>query len=115
MSWASKKATTRIEDEAYYLMGIFRVNMPLLYGEGEKAFLRLQEEIMKESDDNSLFAWTTETVPITGLLARSPFSESGNIDHMRDESTSLPYSITNKGVQITLQHVRPSYVLLART
>ncbi|RYP71344.1 hypothetical protein DL769_004712 [Monosporascus sp. CRB-8-3] len=57
MSWASKRKTTRIEDVAYCLMGIFDVNMPLLYGEGQKAFIRLQEEIMKYSDDHSLFAW----------------------------------------------------------
>ena len=58
MSWAAKRQTTRIEDTAYSLMGLFGVNMPLLYGEGEKSFIRLQEEIMKSSDDQSLFAWT---------------------------------------------------------
>ncbi|KAF2264191.1 HET-domain-containing protein, partial [Lojkania enalia] len=57
MSWAANRVTTRTEDLAYCLMGIFDVNMPLLYGEGEKAFVRLQEEIMKDSDDQSLFAW----------------------------------------------------------
>ena len=56
MSWASQRATTRIEDTAYCLLGIFDVNMPMLYGEGEKAFLRLQEEIIKQSDDHSIFA-----------------------------------------------------------
>jgi hypothetical protein len=54
MSWAAKRQTTRTEDVAYCLMGIFDVNMPLLYGEGEKAFIRLQEEIIKENDDHSL-------------------------------------------------------------
>ncbi|KAF2252085.1 HET-domain-containing protein, partial [Trematosphaeria pertusa] len=57
MSWAAKRVTTRVEDIAYCLLGIFDVNMPLLYGEGEKAFVRLQEEIMKDSQDQSLFAW----------------------------------------------------------
>jgi hypothetical protein len=42
MSWASQRETTRTEDLAYCLLGIFGVNMPLLYGEGSKAFLRLQ-------------------------------------------------------------------------
>ena len=42
MSWASKRETTRTEDLAYCLLGIFGVNMPLLYGEGSNAFLRLQ-------------------------------------------------------------------------
>src|SRR5205809_4373832 len=47
MSWASQRVTSRIEDQAYCLVGLFNVNMPLLYGEGQKAFIRLQEEIMR--------------------------------------------------------------------
>jgi hypothetical protein len=57
MSWAARRKTTRIEDQAYCLMGIFDINMPLLYGEGEKAFLRLEYEILRTSDDESIFAW----------------------------------------------------------
>lgn len=57
MSWASNRSTTRVEDEAYCIMGLFNVNMPTIYGEGRQAFLRLQQEIMKQSFDTSLFAW----------------------------------------------------------
>ncbi|KAF2673052.1 HET-domain-containing protein, partial [Microthyrium microscopicum] len=57
MSWASGRQSTRDEDNAYSLLGLFDVQMPLLYGEGTKAFIRLQEEIMKSSDDQSIFAW----------------------------------------------------------
>jgi hypothetical protein len=57
MSWAANRETSRIEDEAYCLFGLFDINMPLLYGEGEKAFVRLQEEIMKTSADHSILAW----------------------------------------------------------
>jgi hypothetical protein len=57
MSWASNRTTTRKEDMAYCLLGLFDINMPLLYGEGEKAFLRLQEHIAASSTDHSLFAW----------------------------------------------------------
>ncbi|PWY93711.1 hypothetical protein BO94DRAFT_422855, partial [Aspergillus sclerotioniger CBS 115572] len=57
MCWASMRQCKRVEDIAYFLLGIFDVNMPLLYGEGPRAFVRLQEEIMKEIDDHSLFAW----------------------------------------------------------
>ncbi|PIL26315.1 hypothetical protein GSI_12071 [Ganoderma sinense ZZ0214-1] len=49
--------TTRVEDEAYSLMGIFGVNMPTNYGEGRKAFIRLQYEIMQHGCDMSLFAF----------------------------------------------------------
>lgn len=51
MAWAAYRETTRPEDEAYCLLGLFNVNMPLIYGEGRKAFRRLQEEIVKSSDD----------------------------------------------------------------
>jgi hypothetical protein len=54
MSWAAHRHTTRTEDQAYSLMGIFNVNMPLLYGEGRKAFHRLQEEIIKVTSDHSI-------------------------------------------------------------
>ncbi|KAG8423174.1 hypothetical protein J3458_000088 [Metarhizium acridum] len=60
MSWAANRRTTRVEDEAYCLMGLFNVNMPLIYGEGRNAFYRLQLEIIKSSDDQSIFAWTCE-------------------------------------------------------
>jgi hypothetical protein len=58
LSWAASRQTTRPEDLAYCLMGLFGVHMPLLYGEGEeKAFVRLQAEIANNTNDQSLFAW----------------------------------------------------------
>ena len=57
MSWASNRETTRVEDEAYSLLGIFDITMTPVYGEGERAFRRLQEEILKRIPDQSLFAW----------------------------------------------------------
>jgi hypothetical protein len=75
MSWASKRQTSREEDLAYSLLGLFGVNMPLLYGEGRKSFFRLQEEIMKQEEDYSIFAWSLQydcAQSLTGLLAFSP-------------------------------------------
>ncbi|KAI6023010.1 hypothetical protein PISMIDRAFT_59438, partial [Pisolithus microcarpus 441] len=57
MSWAADRKTTRVEDRAYSLLGLFGVNMPMLYGEGSKAFQRLQLEIIRVSGDHSIFAW----------------------------------------------------------
>ncbi|KAH9902580.1 heterokaryon incompatibility protein-domain-containing protein [Cubamyces lactineus] len=57
MSWAAHRQTTRIEDRAYSLMGIFGINMPTIYGEGPRAFMRLQEEILQRIPDQSIFAW----------------------------------------------------------
>ncbi|RDX41407.1 HET-domain-containing protein [Lentinus brumalis] len=59
MSWAAQRDTTRAEDRAYSLMGIFNVNMPTMYGEGQRAFTRLQLEILRQSSDQSIFAWGT--------------------------------------------------------
>ncbi|RYP39982.1 hypothetical protein DL767_001916 [Monosporascus sp. MG133] len=56
LGWAAERKTTRVEDVAYSLLGLLDVNMPLLYGEGHKAFRRLQEEILKTRDDDSILA-----------------------------------------------------------
>lgn len=81
MSWAAQRKATRVEDIAYSLMGIFDVNMPMLYGEGEKAFFRLQEEILKVSEDDSILLFTAKNM---GMLARCPSDFSCHlqpIDH----------------------------------
>lgn len=78
MSWAANRATTRPEDLAYCLLGIFDINMPLLYGEGRaKAFRRLQEEIIRSTNDDSIYAWSypeeqSKKQHFWGLLAESP-------------------------------------------
>lgn len=111
ISWASHRETTRTEDIAFCLMGLFEVNMPLIYGEGANAFIRLQEEIMKHSDDHSLFSWVNTKAPADshcGLLASSPkeFSSSGGIVPYDDLESSAPYSMTNKSLRIGL-YLRP--------
>jgi hypothetical protein len=63
MSWASRRNTTRKEDLSYCLLGIFNANIPLLYGEGDKVFRRLQEEIIKQTNDQTLFAWGYKPYP----------------------------------------------------
>ena len=78
MSWAANRVTTRVEDRAYSLMGLFDVNMPMIYGEREKAFLRLQQHIIQKSKDESIFAWATEfssnTKTSFGIFAPSPLA-----------------------------------------
>ncbi|KKO99799.1 hypothetical protein THAR02_08099 [Trichoderma harzianum] len=107
MSWASRRKTTRIEDRAYCLMGIFGVNMPLLYGEGERAFIRLQEEIMKISNDHSIFAWRSRDTR-GGLLATSPdaFSDSDNIIHYSPFGDSrAPLTVSSRGIHSALRFI----------
>lgn len=72
MSWASQRKTTRVEDRAYCLLGLFGISIPMLYGEGNKAFMRLQEEILRTLDDQSLFLWSSKDMSVTGLLAKDP-------------------------------------------
>ncbi|KAK0645819.1 heterokaryon incompatibility protein-domain-containing protein [Cercophora newfieldiana] len=83
MSWVSRRQTTRVEDMAYCMLGFFDINMPLLYGEGPKAFIRLQEEIIRRHNDHTIFAWgdgfrvaagrhRRDTNLQIGLLAPSP-------------------------------------------
>ncbi|KAL1597934.1 hypothetical protein SLS60_008422 [Paraconiothyrium brasiliense] len=58
MAWSSDRKTTKDEDMAYCLIGIFDIpHMYLKRGEGRRAFIRLQEEIVKRNNDLTLFAW----------------------------------------------------------
>ncbi|PPJ54968.1 hypothetical protein CBER1_05647 [Cercospora berteroae] len=109
MSWAARRVTTRPEDLAYCLLGLFDVNMPMLYGEGMlKAFMRLQQEIIKKSDDKSIFAWGWDLpgefgLAWYGLLAPSPapFDNCGEI--VVDEGNfenKYPYEMTNQGLSL---------------
>jgi hypothetical protein len=104
LSWAARRETTRIEDRAYCLMGLFNVNMPLLYGERERAFLRLQEEIMKISTNKTLFAWKGKelTSSFDGLLAISPayFAGSGGITQSIQIQRTTPFAATNMGLRL---------------
>lgn len=65
-SWASGRQTERIEDRSYSLLGLLGINMPLIYGEGMKAFERLQREVIRYSDDESIFAWEYNAVAAFG-------------------------------------------------
>lgn len=57
LSWTARRKATRVEDLAYSLLGLFQINMAMQYGEGSGAFLRLQKEIVRTTDDLSIFAW----------------------------------------------------------
>ncbi|KAI0435502.1 hypothetical protein F4803DRAFT_545377 [Xylaria telfairii] len=81
MSWAANRVTKRTEDLAYCLLGIFGITMPMVYGEGDRAFLRLQEVIAGHINDDSILAWNFNNdglspelpgVKSSGALATSP-------------------------------------------
>ncbi|KAK5675790.1 hypothetical protein LTS10_011521 [Elasticomyces elasticus] len=111
MSWASSRGSTRTEDQAYALLGIFGVNMPLLYGEGTKAFARLREQIIAQSDDQSILAWglwwpKDHDVGLKGVLAAAPndFDRSDQVTMPRPTTHAYhvhSYAVTNQGLAIT--------------
>ncbi|EXJ58487.1 hypothetical protein A1O7_05913 [Cladophialophora yegresii CBS 114405] len=111
MHWASERETTRLEDEAYCLLGIFGVHMPLLYGEGKAAFRRLQSEIMKVSDDESIFAWThlEDGKDCESLLAPEVrcFSKSQYYRPRPNHALRPVFEVTKRGVSmlVTLYEV----------
>ena len=111
-SWASQRMTTRIEDKAYCLMGLLGVNMPLLYGEGDRAFVRLQEAVISSSDDISPLAWgyslaweAIEELGYDKVLARSPTAFRGypksNYQHIR-RPPKTHSTVTGHGLHIEL-------------
>ncbi|ROW04542.1 hypothetical protein VMCG_05120 [Cytospora schulzeri] len=118
MSWAAARKTTRVEDIAYCLLGIFGVNMAMIYGENKNAFFRLQEEIVKSTNDLTLFAWTSQDgsgidrrpthqsqhgKDLRGILAQSPaeFVGCGRLKISRDRiAPAKDFAMTNNGLRI---------------
>ncbi|KAH6682687.1 heterokaryon incompatibility protein-domain-containing protein, partial [Halenospora varia] len=107
MSWAAKRETTRVEDQAYSLMGLFDVNMPTIYGEGKRAFIRLQLEIIKNSSDESIFAWSqspriSRLSYHSSMLAPSPsyFRRSSLVKICSIDNQHSPNTMTNMGLRI---------------
>ena len=116
MSWLASRKTSRVEDMAYCMLGLFNVNMPLLYGEGSKAFLRLQLEIINSTDDESIFAWGIGMGPSddpahksrAGMLAVKPslFANSGRVENYEwweRPIDRLPYAMTNQGLRFNVE------------
>lgn len=90
MCWASQRKTTRPEDRTYSLLGILDVNISIVYGEGPRAFLRLQQELLRTTLDDSIFAFANHHNSVvqyyglmqgSSLLANSleAFADSHNI------------------------------------
>ncbi|KAL5324627.1 hypothetical protein ACEPPN_009173 [Leptodophora sp. 'Broadleaf-Isolate-01'] len=99
LSWAAHRMVTREEDVAYSLLGLFQVNMPMLYGEGrERAFVRLQEAIYNSTHDHTLFLFRYSLHQTElPLLADSPtrFCPRNECSHCSPCSTkSLPPTIS---------------------
>ncbi|KAE8152639.1 heterokaryon incompatibility protein-domain-containing protein [Aspergillus avenaceus] len=121
LSWAAGRKTTREEDQAYCLLGLLGVHIPLLYGEGHRAFRRLQEEVIRSSTDMSIFAWDCHERSLGscvhwGILARSPncfsryscvsfipyVTHNVHISGCINGYERVPFAVTNAGLRIAL-------------
>jgi hypothetical protein len=93
MRWAQGRNTKREEDAVYSLLGIFDVQMPLLYGEGqEKAWHRLRREIREHHSIN---------LPVATGASFDSHNEEHNARCLPNTRTELLDAITtwanNKG------------------
>ncbi|KAI0828058.1 heterokaryon incompatibility protein-domain-containing protein [Trametes gibbosa] len=127
MSWTAGRETTRVEDGAYSLLGIFGVHMGPIYGEGNNAFLRLQEEILRTVPDQTIFVWRYN-ITSPGLLATFPswFEDFSDIRatlpaHFAsllrlqiEEVPPLHAIVTPQGVRLTLMCFDLDDVLMAK-
>ncbi len=137
MYWASERQTTRIEDEAYSLLGIFGIHMPTIYGEGKQAFIRLQEEILRRIPDQSLFAWgnavsldspsdhhrllvSTVDTDTSGPLSRTAYLFALSTTDFCNPTSLSPLALQEFSQRLSVSDVRPpkytttSYGLLVR-
>jgi hypothetical protein len=113
LSWAATRHTTREEDKAYCLLGLLDVKMPLLYGEGDEAFPRLLEEVIKKSNSHGVLAagynlpWSRSTFKYPYLLPTSPRPYAGCRNGFEEtpvpgRSNSPHFTLTNAGLSIEL-------------
>ncbi|KAI5358153.1 Putative heterokaryon incompatibility [Septoria linicola] len=105
LSWAAERRTTREEDEAYSLLGILELNMPLLYGEGPRALLRLQEDVLNTTTDQSILHWTPTHPSHVGLLMAPEvncFKHCGELLHRPDVFEDESHEVVSNGLRISL-------------
>jgi hypothetical protein len=104
LGWASKRTTTRIEDMAYCLIGVFNVDLPIAYGERDRAFHRLQAELIQNSDDKSVFTWQDKSSELNSMLAANAqcFSKvfPPMIDLLPLANSDTLVSMTNIGLRM---------------
>ncbi|KAI1881326.1 hypothetical protein JX265_000152 [Neoarthrinium moseri] len=101
MSWAAGRQTEKEEDRAYSLLGMFNIYMPVIYGEGIRAFTQLQEEIVRASYDHSIFAWNG-SLPTSTVTFGSTVSMFAETPDQFSASQHHPMDVTNAGLHIEL-------------
>ncbi|KAF8125299.1 hypothetical protein EV363DRAFT_1351316 [Boletus edulis] len=98
----SRRETTLVEDEAYSLLGIFSISLPVIYGDGDQALGRLLAQILTSSGDASILAWTGKSGSFNSCLP-------GRIHVFSQLSTShIPPSMTGTEMESITATLRAS-------
>jgi Heterokaryon incompatibility protein (HET) len=103
MTWAAGRRTTKGEDVAYCLMGIFDVGIQISYGEGsDRAFSRLVEAIMQANGNTSVLNWAGKPAMShsSNALPSSPMCYTGH-PHF-NSVRKLELAMTSRGLRIPL-------------
>lgn len=111
MVWASNRRTTRAEDIAYSLIGIFDVSLMVAYGEGKRAFYRLMEAILQRCDQWEVFCWKGPCSSYNAALPADPSCYApphnmGNVSADEQECNKRYitgdrlFALTNHGLKI---------------
>jgi len=110
MAWAANRKTTRIEDVAYSLMGIFDISMTVIYGEGRQAFTRFMAELIHKCKEWQILVWvggrpgyptepacyrTSNEVALNTL-------ENRQISWLDEGRGDSDFAVTKRGVQVRL-------------
>ena len=99
---ASTRQTTRVEDAAYSLLGIFSMSLPVVYGEGDKALGRFLAQLLTSSGDTSILAWKGKSGSFNSCLP-------ANITVFSQLPTShIPQAITGAEMEIIVAGLRAS-------
>ncbi|KAH7890838.1 heterokaryon incompatibility protein-domain-containing protein [Phlebopus sp. FC_14] len=107
MMWAARRRTTRVEDIAYSLIGVFDLGMAIAYGEGDRAFYRLMVEIVESCHEWDIFLFEGEVSPFHFALPQAPQSyhelpsswTQWNKTHPRGNKW---FTLTKRGMQFRL-------------
>ncbi|KAG2347895.1 hypothetical protein BDR05DRAFT_591395 [Suillus weaverae] len=110
MSWAASRKTTRIEDVAYSLIGIFDITMTVAYGEGDRAFKRFMAELIEKCKEWQILVWagglpgcpTEPSCYRTTDEAALEMLKNHEISWWGEGCGDDDFSVTKRGVQVKL-------------
>lgn len=110
MSWAASRKTTRIEDVAYSLTGIFDITMTVAYGEGDRAFKRFMAELIEKCKEWQILVWagglpgrpTGPSCYRTTDEAALEMLKNHEISWWGEGCGDDGFSVTKRGIQVKL-------------